>query len=106
VANANDIIVGRLVIERAYVTHAQLDDALDAQRAAHDAAGLDLSLLQVLENKRLLSPDQAQDLRHAAAVETGEAFRVGGYEVVAKIGQGASGPSSRREGSTRASSSP
>jgi len=61
------------------------------RRPAHDAAGLDLSLLQVFENKHLLSPDQAQDLRHAAAVETGEALKVGSYEVMAKIGQGGFG---------------
>jgi len=91
VANTNDIIVGRLVIERAYVTHAQLDDALTNQRHIHDHMGMDLSLLQVLTSKRLLSPDQEKDIEQAVAIETGKAYEVGGYKVIEKLGQGGFG---------------
>jgi len=91
VTHAKDDIVARLVIERAYVTHAQLDEALTSQRHAQDQMNMDLSLLQVLTSKRLLSSEQEKDIEQAVAVETGEAYEVGGYKVVEKIGQGSFG---------------
>ncbi|MHC4251801.1 MAG: protein kinase domain-containing protein, partial [Planctomycetota bacterium] len=86
-----DSILGRLAIKRGFLTQEQLDEALATQRKARDEMGLDMPLLQVLQNKHLLTPDQAQDLRHAVAVETGEARLVAGYEVVSKLGQGGFG---------------
>ena len=86
-----DTIVARLALERDYLTQEQLDDALETQRKARDEMGMDMPLLQVLQNKHLLTPDQMQEIRNAAAVESGEARLVAGYEVVSKLGQGGMG---------------
>jgi len=86
-----DTIVARLVIEREYLTQSQLDDALETLRKARDEMGMDMPLLQMLQSKNLLTPDQTQEIRNAASVETGEARLVGDYEVIGKIGAGGMG---------------
>ncbi|MHC4504034.1 MAG: protein kinase domain-containing protein, partial [Planctomycetota bacterium] len=86
-----DTALGRLAVERGYATQAQLTEALDLQRKMHDEFGMDQSLEQILVSKHLLSQDQAQELRHAAAIQTGEARLVAGYEVISKLGQGGMG---------------
>jgi len=91
VPEKKDTIVARLVLERDYLTQEQLDDALETQRKARDDMGMDIPLLQMLQNKHLLTPDQIQEIRNAASVETGEARLVAGYEVVSKLGQGGMG---------------
>jgi len=50
-----------------------------------------MPLLQVFQNKHVLTADQIQEIRNAASVETGEARLVAGYEVVSKLGQGGMG---------------
>ena len=86
-----DTLFGQLAVERRYLTQEQLDEALAAQKIAAKASGLTISLSQVLVGKHLLTPDQAQDLAHTVAVQTGEARLVAGYEVLLKIGQGGMG---------------
>ena len=95
-----DTIVARLVVEREYLTPTQLDDALEAQRKARDEMSTNMPLLQVCQNKDLLTPDQAQEIRNAAAVETGEARLVAGYKVVSKLGQGGMGAVYKAESQT------
>ncbi|MHC5058473.1 MAG: serine/threonine-protein kinase, partial [Planctomycetota bacterium] len=86
-----DSVLARLAVERGYLTQEQLDEALETQRKAREELGMDQPLVQVLLGKRLLSADQAQELRNATAMETGEARLVAGYEVVSKLGQGGMG---------------
>ncbi|MHC4506322.1 MAG: protein kinase domain-containing protein, partial [Planctomycetota bacterium] len=90
-ASEKDTALGRLAVERGYVTQEQLDEALDHQRKMHDEFGMDQPLEQVLVGKHLVSQDQAQELRHAVAIQTGEARLVAGYEVISKLGQGGMG---------------
>ena len=98
--DAKDTVLARIAVERGYLTQEALDDALDTQRKARDEMGLDMPLLQVLANKHLLTPDQAQELRNAVAMETGEARLVAGYEVVSKLGQGGMGAVYRAKSQT------
>ena len=86
-----DTIFARLAAERGYLTQAQLEEALAAQKAGTEATGVPIPLSQILVGRNLLTADQAQDLANAVAVQTGEARLVAGYEVVAKIGQGGMG---------------
>ena len=53
-----ETILGRLALERGYLTPSQLDEALAAQRAAAEASGVTMPLSQVLVGKNLLTPDQ------------------------------------------------
>jgi len=89
--NQKDTILGGLAVERGYLTQEQIDEAFEVQRKMHDELGVDQPLEQVLVGKHLLSQDQTQELRHAAAIQTGEARLVAGYEVISKLGQGGMG---------------
>ncbi|MHC5059193.1 MAG: serine/threonine-protein kinase [Planctomycetota bacterium] len=86
-----DTLFGKLAVERGYAAQAQVDEARAAQEAAAEAAGVTMPLSQVMVGKGMLTRDQAQELVNAAAVQTGEARLVAGYEVVAKLGQGGMG---------------
>ncbi|MHC4201291.1 MAG: protein kinase domain-containing protein [Planctomycetota bacterium] len=86
-----DAILGKLAVERGYLTQERLDQAFHVQRKMRDELGMDESLEQVLVGKKWLTADQTQELRHAAAVQTGEARLVAGYEAVSKLGQGGMG---------------
>jgi serine/threonine-protein kinase len=86
-----DTLLGQTAIARGYLTQAQLDEAIEVQRKAREDLGLDQDLPAVLVAKKLLTPDQTQDLKNAVALQTGEARMVGGYEAVARLGQGGMG---------------
>ncbi|MHC4201819.1 MAG: serine/threonine protein kinase, partial [Planctomycetota bacterium] len=86
-----DTILGQLAVQRGYLTREQIDQALELQRKMHDELGMDQPLEQVLVAKHWLTPDQAHELRNAAAVQTGEARLVAGYEAISKLGQGGMG---------------
>ncbi|MHC4251825.1 MAG: protein kinase domain-containing protein, partial [Planctomycetota bacterium] len=98
--DTKDTVLGRLAVERGYLSQEQLDEALETQRKAREELGMDQPLVQVLLGKHLLSADQAQELRNATAMETGEARLVAGYEVVSKLGQGGMGAVYRAKSQT------
>ncbi len=85
-----DTIFGQLAVGRGYLSTEQLDEAREDQKAL-SARGLRQTLAQILHSKGLLTKDQVRGLRQAVAKETGEAHRVGDYEVVKKIGEGGMG---------------
>ena len=87
----NDTIFARLVVEREFITQEQLDEVIAAQKAGAEALGVGVPLGQLLVSKGLLSKDQAQEIRNAAAIETGEARIVGDYEVISRLGAGTMG---------------
>ncbi|MHC4501737.1 MAG: serine/threonine-protein kinase, partial [Planctomycetota bacterium] len=86
-----DTVFGGLAVERRYLTQEQLDEAFEVQRKMRDEMGIDQGLEPILLGKKWLSADQAQEIRNAAAVKTGEARLVAGYEVISKLGQGGMG---------------
>ncbi|MHC4249871.1 MAG: SUMF1/EgtB/PvdO family nonheme iron enzyme, partial [Planctomycetota bacterium] len=86
-----DSLFGQLAVERAFLTQDELDETLEAQERGAEAMGVRMPLAQILVTKGLLTKDQAQELLNAVAVQTGEARLVGGYEVVAPLGQGGMG---------------
>ncbi|MHC4504345.1 MAG: protein kinase domain-containing protein, partial [Planctomycetota bacterium] len=86
-----DTVLGKLAVERGYVTQEQLDEALANQRKMHDEMGIDQPIAQILVGKGWLTGDQLKELTRAAAHETGAVRIVGGYEVVARLGQGGMG---------------
>ncbi|MHC4198776.1 MAG: serine/threonine-protein kinase [Planctomycetota bacterium] len=90
-SSRTDTALGDLAVERGYLTRQQIDEALDIQHKLREEMGVDQPLVQVLVGKHWLSADQAQELRAAAAVQTGEARLVAGYEAISKLGQGGMG---------------
>jgi len=86
-----DTIFARLVLEHEFVTQEQLDEVIAAQKAGAEALGVGVPLAQLLVSKGLLSKDQSQEIRNAAAIETGEARMVGDYEVISRLGAGTMG---------------
>ena len=85
-----DELFGRIALERGYVAQNHLDEALDVQRKAEEI-GLPETLSHICVLKKFLTRDQAQEVKHAVAVETGDVRLVAGYEVVAKLGEGGMG---------------
>jgi len=91
VADQKDIALGELAIESGYLIQAELDEALRVQKKIRDEMGMDQPLIQVLVSKKFLTLDQAQEVRHAAAIKSGEASIVAGYQIVTKLGEGGMG---------------
>ncbi|MHC4200805.1 MAG: serine/threonine-protein kinase, partial [Planctomycetota bacterium] len=86
-----DTVLGRLAVERGFISQTQLDEAAANQKQLSSEMGIDESIAQILVGKKWLTADQAHDLANAAAVQTGEARLVAGYEVISKLGQGGMG---------------
>jgi len=90
-SSRTDSALGGLAVERGYLTQQQVNEAIEIQHKLHEDMGVDQPLVQVLVGKHWLSADQAQELRAAAAVQTGQARLVAGYEAISKLGQGGMG---------------
>ena len=90
-SHKRDTILADLAVELGYVSREQIEDATATQRKASEELGLDQTLAQVLESRKLITLDQRQELESQLAVRTGEARLIGEYEAVAKIGQGGMG---------------
>ena len=86
-----DTLYGQLAIHFGMATREQVADAVDAKRKAAEIAGLRVDVAHVLANKGFITEEQEKELRDAVAMRTGEARRVGPYEVEAKLGQGGMG---------------
>jgi serine/threonine-protein kinase len=91
VPDDRDSLFGQLAVEREFLTQDELGEALEAQERGAEAMGVRMPLAQILVTKGVLTKDQAQELLNTVAVQTGEARLVGGYEVVAPLGQGGMG---------------
>ena len=86
-----DALFGKIAVERGFLTQAKLDEAFEIQRKAREELSLDQPLVQILTARKLLTPDQKQEVERAVAVETGESSLVAGYQAVSKLGQGGMG---------------
>ncbi|MHC4506646.1 MAG: protein kinase domain-containing protein, partial [Planctomycetota bacterium] len=86
-----DTTLGRLAVERGFITQEQFNEALANQHKIRAEMGIEQGLEPILVGKKWLTADQVHELKNAAAVETGEARLVAGYEVVAKLGRGGMG---------------
>jgi len=86
-----DTVLGRLAVERGFISNSQLNEATANQQQLSSEMGIDESIAQILVGKKWLTADQAHELANAAAVQTGEARLVAGYEVISKLGQGGMG---------------
>ncbi|MHC4198865.1 MAG: serine/threonine-protein kinase, partial [Planctomycetota bacterium] len=86
-----DTVLGKLAVERGFITQEQLDEALANQSKMREEMGIDQPVAQILVGKGLLGGDQIKELTKAVAHETGAVRFVGGYEVVARLGQGGMG---------------
>jgi len=85
-----DDLFARIAVERGYITQAQLDEALQTQRAVAEL-GLSENIQHVLVGKGVISHEQIQELENLIAIHTGEVRVVGDYEVLEKLGQGGMG---------------
>ncbi|MHC4502166.1 MAG: hypothetical protein ACYTFI_02590, partial [Planctomycetota bacterium] len=90
-SSRTDTVLGTLAVERGFLRREQVDEAVEIQRKLRDEMGVDQPLVQVLIGKHWLTADQAQELRAAVAIQTGEARLVAGYEAFAKLGRGGMG---------------
>jgi serine/threonine-protein kinase len=89
-ARDRDELFGMLCVQQGYLTPEQVAEAQEARRAAA-GLGMALSLPDVVLSKNLLSREHRDEVMRILSVQTGEARVVGGYEVVAKLGEGGMG---------------
>ena len=89
-ARDRDELFGELCVQQGYLTPEQVAEAQDARRAAAEL-GMTLGLPDVVLSKNLLSREHRDEVMRILSVQTGEARVVGGYEVVAKLGEGGMG---------------
>ncbi|MHC4200574.1 MAG: serine/threonine-protein kinase [Planctomycetota bacterium] len=87
-ASQKDELFGRIAVEGGYVAQDELDEALANQRTMRESMGVHAALADVLFHKRLLTKDQARDIKHEVELRTGEVHLVAGYEVVSELGEG------------------
>ncbi len=89
-SSRRDSMFGLFSLELGFLKRSQLDAALQTQRDLR-RNGTRQSLAKVLYVSGLLSEKQVKAVRRAAAVHTGDATRIGEYEIIRKIGEGAMG---------------
>ncbi len=85
-----DDLFAQLAVERGHITPDDVDTGRQAQRGLAKL-GRRVSLAKVLYTKELLTGEQVRELNRYAAIQTGEASRVGGYEVLSRVGTGGMG---------------
>ncbi|MHC4503786.1 MAG: serine/threonine protein kinase [Planctomycetota bacterium] len=89
-SSERDDLFAQLAVERGHLTSDEVDTGRRAQRGLAKL-GRRVSLAKVLYTKELLTKEQVRELNRYAAIQTGEASRVGGYEVLARVGTGGMG---------------
>lgn len=89
-SSERDDLFAQLAVERGHLTPDELDTGRQAQRGLAKL-GRRVSLAKILYTKELLTKEQVRELNRYVAIQTGEASRVGGYEVLARVGTGGIG---------------
>ncbi|MHC4502213.1 MAG: serine/threonine-protein kinase, partial [Planctomycetota bacterium] len=90
-SSERDDLFGKLCVQQGYLTPDALAEARASQATAEEQLGMAMSLADVAVSKKLLTSQQREEVMRLLRVQTGEARTVGGYEVVAKIGEGGMG---------------
>ena len=85
-----DILFGKIAIEKGYVTREQVDEALQNQNKMVEM-GLDQPLGEVMVSKDYFSRDILRELTRELQRRSGRHRTIGPYEPVAKLGEGGMG---------------
>ena len=84
-----DTLLGEIALEQGHLTEAQIKECREDQ-ALFEQRGYSRSLARIATEKKLLSQEQLHQIRREMR-KRGVLPRFGGYEIVARVGQGAMG---------------
>ena len=84
-----DHLFNEIAIEKGFITEEQADDCRRAHTQVTEA-GLSRSLTRMMLEKNLITQDQAREIR-AEMSRRGVHVRLGGYEVISRVGEGGMG---------------